>query len=301
MSREWACSGRQRLHPRIPGRAGRRTPDPLSAPDAHRYARRANGAWSAVAERRRRPLNWALFLDFDGTLVDIAERPDAVVVDPGSCRGPVAGCRTRLGGALAIVSGRPIAFLDERLAPPRASTRPACTASSTASAAASRPAGPRTIRRLRVAIEGLEAIACRASGILSRTRAARSRSTGASRRTRPISPRDGARPGGSARTRLPHPVRQGGRGDPAGERRQGPGHRRPSSTRAALPRPPADLHRRRSHGRARLRGGQRPRRPLRPGRRGRDRRKGPDRQSGGAGSALSAWADGEPWATGVAA
>jgi trehalose 6-phosphate phosphatase len=61
---------------------------------------------------------WALFLDFDGTLVDIAERPDAVVVEPGLL--PVLErLRERLGGALAIVSGRPISFLDERLAPCR--------------------------------------------------------------------------------------------------------------------------------------------------------------------------------------
>jgi trehalose 6-phosphate phosphatase len=62
--------------------------------------------------------SWALFLDFDGTLVEIAERPDAVVVHPGML--PVLeGLQERLGGALAVISGRPIAFLDERLAPCR--------------------------------------------------------------------------------------------------------------------------------------------------------------------------------------
>jgi trehalose 6-phosphate phosphatase len=61
---------------------------------------------------------WALFLDFDGTLVDIAERPDAVVVDP-ALPDVLARLRDRLGGALAVVSGRPIAFLDGRLAPHR--------------------------------------------------------------------------------------------------------------------------------------------------------------------------------------
>lgn len=59
---------------------------------------------------------WALFLDFDGTLVDIAQRPDGIVVAAG-----LPDLLTRLsemlGGALAVVSGRPIAFLDERLAP----------------------------------------------------------------------------------------------------------------------------------------------------------------------------------------
>lgn len=60
--------------------------------------------------------DWALFLDFDGTLVDIAERPEAVRVDP-ALPPALADLQTRLRGALAVVSGRPIAFLDERLAP----------------------------------------------------------------------------------------------------------------------------------------------------------------------------------------
>ena len=62
--------------------------------------------------------SWALFLDFDGTLVEIVERPDAVVVEPG-LPGLLHHLRGRLGGALALISGRPIAFLDERLAPYR--------------------------------------------------------------------------------------------------------------------------------------------------------------------------------------
>ncbi len=56
----------------------------------------------------------ALFLDFDGTLVDIAQAPDAVLVPPDL---PVDLRRVRdmLGGALAIVSGRPLAALDRYL------------------------------------------------------------------------------------------------------------------------------------------------------------------------------------------
>lgn len=61
---------------------------------------------------------WAFFLDFDGTLVEIAERPDAVVVDR-----PLRALLERLmeacGGALAIVSGRSIADLDRYLQPLR--------------------------------------------------------------------------------------------------------------------------------------------------------------------------------------
>lgn len=56
----------------------------------------------------------ALFLDFDGCLVEIAPRPDAVMVPPGL---PAALTRiaARLNGALAIVSGRTLAELERYL------------------------------------------------------------------------------------------------------------------------------------------------------------------------------------------
>jgi trehalose 6-phosphate phosphatase len=60
----------------------------------------------------------ALFLDFDGTLVDIAPRPDAVVVQEGLPE-LLDQLRGRLGGALAIVSGRPLSVIDGYLAPYR--------------------------------------------------------------------------------------------------------------------------------------------------------------------------------------
>ena len=53
----------------------------------------------------------ALFLDFDGTLVDIAPLPDAVVVEP-DLPATLERLREVTGGALALVSGRPIATLD---------------------------------------------------------------------------------------------------------------------------------------------------------------------------------------------
>ncbi|MBE7246390.1 MAG: trehalose-phosphatase [Actinomycetospora chiangmaiensis] len=60
----------------------------------------------------------ALFLDFDGTLAEIAPRPDAVVVEPGLVD-DLERLRERLGGALAIVTGRPVSVIDGFLAPAR--------------------------------------------------------------------------------------------------------------------------------------------------------------------------------------
>lgn len=56
----------------------------------------------------------ALFLDLDGTLVDIAPRPDAIRVT-GELKALLAATRQRLQGRLAIVSGRSLADLDRHL------------------------------------------------------------------------------------------------------------------------------------------------------------------------------------------
>jgi trehalose 6-phosphate phosphatase len=53
----------------------------------------------------------ALMLDMDGTLIDLAPTPDAVVVAPGLPESLVA-LRDALGGALAIVTGRPVETVD---------------------------------------------------------------------------------------------------------------------------------------------------------------------------------------------
>lgn len=66
----------------------------------------------------REPTDLALFLDFDGTLVEIAATPDQVVVDPALAPA-LERLRARLGGALALVTGRPIATIDDFLAPAR--------------------------------------------------------------------------------------------------------------------------------------------------------------------------------------
>lgn len=61
----------------------------------------------------------ALFLDFDGTLVEIAPRPEAVTV-PSALPPLLRRLAERLGGALAVVSGRALEDLEARLPVPLA-------------------------------------------------------------------------------------------------------------------------------------------------------------------------------------
>jgi len=59
---------------------------------------------------------WAFFLDLDGTLLEIADTPDAVGIGPDEKRlleRLVAGA----GGAVAVISGRALARIDQILAP----------------------------------------------------------------------------------------------------------------------------------------------------------------------------------------
>ena len=60
----------------------------------------------------------ALFLDLDGTLVDFAARPEAVRAD-AALLALLQALGERSGGALALISGRSIASLDEVTAPQR--------------------------------------------------------------------------------------------------------------------------------------------------------------------------------------
>lgn len=60
----------------------------------------------------------ALFLDLDGTLLDIAPRPDTVVV-PTILVPLLVQLVTKLDGAVAIVSGRPLTEIDTFTAPLR--------------------------------------------------------------------------------------------------------------------------------------------------------------------------------------
>jgi trehalose 6-phosphate phosphatase len=61
---------------------------------------------------------WALFLDVDGTLLEIAETPQSVRVPP-ALKELLVSLSFRLGGALALVSGRTLNDLDHLFAPLR--------------------------------------------------------------------------------------------------------------------------------------------------------------------------------------
>jgi trehalose 6-phosphate phosphatase len=59
---------------------------------------------------------WALFLDVDGTLLEIAPTPDATTV-PAGLKELLGSLRGRARGALALISGRSLAQIDELFAP----------------------------------------------------------------------------------------------------------------------------------------------------------------------------------------
>ena len=62
------------------------------------------------------PADAAVFLDFDGTLVEIAPTPDSIAIPPGLVP-LLRRLVDRFDGAVALVSGRQIADLDRWLAP----------------------------------------------------------------------------------------------------------------------------------------------------------------------------------------
>ena len=62
--------------------------------------------------------DWAIFLDIDGTLLEHVERPDAVRPDPALSK-LLIELHEATGGALALISGRPVAELDALFAPLR--------------------------------------------------------------------------------------------------------------------------------------------------------------------------------------
>jgi len=62
------------------------------------------------------PENLAILLDVDGTLLDIAAKPGDVLVPP-ALPGTLRAVFDRVGGALALVSGRPISQTDALFTP----------------------------------------------------------------------------------------------------------------------------------------------------------------------------------------
>src|ERR1700689_5530663 len=61
-------------------------------------------------------LDWCLFLDVDGTLVELTDTPSQTEADP-EILSLLREVAERLGGAVALVSGRRISTLDELFAP----------------------------------------------------------------------------------------------------------------------------------------------------------------------------------------
>ena len=85
----------------------------------------------------------ALFLDFDGTLADLAPRPDAVDV-PGDLARLLDSLHAHLNGALALVTGRAREDIEPMLSPwrwPAAFEHGALRVSAHGDAAALRPPG----------------------------------------------------------------------------------------------------------------------------------------------------------------
>ena len=83
--------------------------------ESRKTARHTKGAPAATPPL---PGNAAVFLDIDGTLVHLAERPDAVRID-GDLHALLGQLREATRGALALISGRSIAGIDDLFAPVR--------------------------------------------------------------------------------------------------------------------------------------------------------------------------------------
>jgi trehalose 6-phosphate phosphatase len=73
-------------------------------------------AESELARVAAAPRGVALFLDVDGTLLHIADRPDAVAVDDGAVA-LLAGVHAATAGALALITGRALADIDRLFDP----------------------------------------------------------------------------------------------------------------------------------------------------------------------------------------
>ena len=66
---------------------------------------------SHLQEITQNPDLWALFFDLDGTLLEIAPRPEEVQL-PAKVRADLAQLHKRFGGAVAVITGRSRAFAE---------------------------------------------------------------------------------------------------------------------------------------------------------------------------------------------
>ncbi|KQV84204.1 trehalose-phosphatase [Rhizobium sp. Root1220] len=78
--------------------------------------RSVSGQASLLKTLSSSPENYALFLDIDGTLLDLAEVPDGIVV-PATLPQALDAASRKLGGALALVTGRALGYADQLFAP----------------------------------------------------------------------------------------------------------------------------------------------------------------------------------------
>jgi trehalose 6-phosphate phosphatase len=69
-----------------------------------------------IADIGSKPDRYALFFDIDGTLIDLAETPDAIFI-PHDLAGNLAALSRHLNGAVALVTGRALSYADQLFAP----------------------------------------------------------------------------------------------------------------------------------------------------------------------------------------
>src|SRR5687767_13264467 len=90
----------------------------MSAENAVTSRKTISGARTRVSPSKAPPATLlegaALFLDFDGTLVELAKTPDTIQVDP-ELPSLLKRLATALDGRLAIVSGRSIEDLERHV------------------------------------------------------------------------------------------------------------------------------------------------------------------------------------------
>ncbi len=85
----------------------------MSGLDEGRIIRLMEAQLAKKSNSQKINAGWAVFLDFDGTLVDIAPSPESVEI-PQDLPALLARLENALCGAVAIVTGRSIDAIDLR-------------------------------------------------------------------------------------------------------------------------------------------------------------------------------------------